>query len=446
MLRPIIAFSMIIIGTYYALQGPFYALLFYLWNAYFRPEIWLWDNSLQRINLSYFIGFYTIIITLLSRKKFVLNTRTVLIFIFLVQTFFSIWVSSYYEYSWPFWKEFLKINIIGYLMLILIDDFSKLRLTLLVIALSLGLEGARQGWFALLTSPGSPNVNPLPFLGDNNGVAVGMLMLVPVVGLLAQSTAWKWVRPAYWALLIGVFYRALSTYSRGGFVACIALAVIYWLQSRYKFRNLMALLIVMMIIVATLPEAFWNRMNTIQTYEEEEDESALGRLHFWQVALVMAQAHPFFGIGFNAYNQAYDTYDFSQGRYGRMRSVHSSPLGITAELGFLGLALYALILLCAFRSCSRVSKLVSGHPELIHLESTAIALRSGLCVYLVGGSFLPFQYNEMFWHYIFLSFIVDQVAHRAAFGAIKAPSPPTIDLPSSSFPLPNIAPSCAKTT
>jgi putative inorganic carbon (hco3(-)) transporter len=263
--------------------------------------------------------------------------------------------------------------------------------------------------------------------------------------LLAHTASWKWARPAYWALLIGVFYRALSSYSRGAFVACIALAVIYWLQSRYKFRTLMSLLIVMMIIVATLPEAFWIRMNIIRTYEEEEDESALGRLHFWQVALVMAQAHPVFGIGFNAYNQAYDAYDFSQGKYGRMRSVHSSPLGITAELGFLGLALYALILLCAFRSCSRVSQLVTGHPELIHLESTAIALRSGLCVYLVGGSFLPFQYNEMFWHYIFLSFIVDQVAHRAALGAIKA-SPPTIDLPSSSFPLPNIAPSCAKTT
>jgi len=446
MLRLTIIFSMITIGTFYALQGPFYAFLFYLWNAYFRPEIWLWSNSLQAIKLSYVIGFYTIIITLLSRKKFVLNTRIVLISIFLVQTFFSTMASSYYEYSWPFWQEFLKINVIGYLMLILIDDFSKLRLTLLVITLSLGLEGARQGWFSLLTSPGSPNMNPLPFLGDNNGVAVGMLMLVPVVGLLAQTASWKWARPAYGVLLIGVFYRALSSYSRGAFVACIALAVIYWLQSRYKFRTLMSLLIVMMIIVATLPEAFWIRMNTIQTYEEEEDESALGRLHFWQVALVMAQGHPFFGIGFNAYNEAYDAYDFSQGKYGRMRSVHSSPLGITAELGFLGLALYALILLCAFRSCSRVAQLVTGHPELIHLESTSIALRSSFCVYLVGGSFLPFQYNEMFWHFIFLSFILDQVAHRAALEAIKAPSPPTIDLPSSSFPIPNIAPSCAKTT
>lgn len=446
MLRQIFVLCIMIIGAYYSLQGPFYALLFYLWNAYFRPEIWLWNDFLRGADLSYIIGCYILIVTFLSRPKFILNNRTVLILLFLVQTFISVLVSPYYEYSWPFWMEFLKINIIGFLILILVDDFSKMRMVLLVIALSLGLEGAKQGWFYLLTSPGSPNTNPLPFLGDNNGVALGMLMLVPIIGLLAQTASSKWARPAYSILLIGVLYRGISTYSRGGFLACTALAVLYWLQSRRKFRSLIALLILMMIIVATLPDVYWNRMNTIQTYEENEDESALSRFHFWQVALVMAQAHPFFGIGFNAYNKAYDAYDFLQGRYGHMRSVHSSPLGVTGELGYLGLALYVLLLLCAFRSCSRVSKLVTSYPDLLHLKSTAMALRSGLSVFLIAGSFLPFQYNEMLWHYIFLSFTLDQVAHQAALEAIKGPPPPIINRPSSSLSPANMVFSGAKTT
>src|SRR5262247_3657620 len=154
MLRPIVILCMMIIGTYYTLQGPFYALLFYLWNAYFRPEIWLWNDFLQGADLSYIIGCYTIILTFLSKKNFIINIRVVVIFLFLVQTFISISVSPYYEYVWPFLKEFLKINTIGYLMLILVDDFSKLRMVLLVMALSLGFEGAKQGWFYLLTSPG----------------------------------------------------------------------------------------------------------------------------------------------------------------------------------------------------------------------------------------------------------------------------------------------------
>src|SRR5579871_590881 len=41
MLRLIFVFAIIAVGTVYLTQGPFYALLFYLWNAYFRPEYWV---------------------------------------------------------------------------------------------------------------------------------------------------------------------------------------------------------------------------------------------------------------------------------------------------------------------------------------------------------------------------------------------------------------------
>jgi len=59
------------------------------------------------------------------------------------------------------------------------------------LAMFLGVEAAKQGWVFLITSPGYANANPIPFLGDNNGVAVGMLMLVPVIALLAQTTQRK---------------------------------------------------------------------------------------------------------------------------------------------------------------------------------------------------------------------------------------------------------------
>ena len=40
MLRMIFVTLIIIAGTFFAIQSPFYGLLFYLWNAYFRPESW----------------------------------------------------------------------------------------------------------------------------------------------------------------------------------------------------------------------------------------------------------------------------------------------------------------------------------------------------------------------------------------------------------------------
>jgi probable O-glycosylation ligase (exosortase A-associated) len=414
MLRTIFVLGLIIIGTYYSLQGPFYALLFYLWNAYFRPEDWIWLDFLQGAKLSFIIGAYLVLLILTSRRKFILNGRIFFIALFLAQTLLSTLLSLHYEYSWPYWKEFAKLNIIAYVMLILVDDFSKFRLVLLVIALSLGVEQAKEGWRYLVTSPGGPNTNPLPFLGDNNGIALGMLMLVPILSLLSQTTPKQWGRWFYWFLLIGVFYRALSTYSRGGFLASCFLGSIYWLQSAQKIRSLLVLLAMLILIVPNLPDSFWARMHTINTYEEEQDESALGRLHFWRVALLMAQSHPMLGVGFNAYNAAYDQYDFLQGRYGYRRSVHSSFFGVLAELGYIGLGLFIIILFSTFHSFHRTSKVVQYHPELSHFRSAADSLRMSLLVFLIGGSFVPSQYQEMLWHYIFLSFVLEDLAVRAS--------------------------------
>src|SRR5262245_45685902 len=309
MFKTVFILGFLTTGIYYSLHGPFYVLLFYLWNAYFRPEEKIWEDILQTSNLSFIIGSSLLVSTLVSRKRFILDSYVILISLFLVHTLTSTLLSPYYEYSFPYWKDFLKRIIVGYLMLVLVDDFPKFRMVLLVIALSLGIAEARQGWIYMVTSPGWPNTNPLPFLGDNNGVAVGMLMLVPIFALLAQTTPRKWARSFYWFLLIGVLYRALSTHSRGGFLASCFLGGIYWLQARQKIRTLVVLLAIMVIVVPNLPDTFWTRMDTINTSSEEYDESALGRLHFWQVALNMAQAHPILGVGFNAFNIAYDKYD-----------------------------------------------------------------------------------------------------------------------------------------
>jgi hypothetical protein len=55
MLRTLLVVLLITGGVYYSLQGPFYALLFYIWYAYFRPEDWLWANCVSNLRLFYII-------------------------------------------------------------------------------------------------------------------------------------------------------------------------------------------------------------------------------------------------------------------------------------------------------------------------------------------------------------------------------------------------------
>lgn len=429
MIRLTLVFIGIIAGAYYSLQGPFYALLFYIGNAYFRPEDWVWSEIIRSLRLSLLIGIFVACSALLSRQRFVWNGRVVLLWLFLAIALASTLTSSYLDYCWPYTIEFLKITVITYLLVVLTIDFSKFRLVVLVIVLALGVLQAKQGWTYLITSPGWRNDNPIPFLGDNNGTAVGMLMLVPLIGLLIQTTENKWGKGFFAILLIGSLYRALSTYSRGGFLAAIAMALIWCLRSSNKVRNLFGALAVAVIVVPMLPATFWGRMNTIQTYEQEEDTSALGRFHYWSVARRMAAEYPVLGIGFNGYNKAYDTYDFSDGEFGRGRSVHNSLFGVLAETGYLGLAVYVMILVGAFRACSYSKKLAKKQPELQHLVTCATALETSLVAFLVGGSFVPLQYNEMLWHIVGLSIALKGIvtqgerARVASMGSFEASWP-----------------------
>ena len=410
MLRLAVFCLVAVAGTYYALQAPFYALLCYLGNAYFRPEDWVWGDFVRSLHLSFVIGLYVIVSTVLSRHRLVWNGRIAFLWSFLFLAFLSSLLSEHSTYSWPYMIEFVKVIVMTHLIVTLTDDFAKFRLVILTIVLGLGLEQGKQGWFYLLASPGGANNNPVAFLGDNNGTAVGMLMLVPFVGLLMQTTQSKWVKRFFGGLLIGCIYRALSTYSRGGFLAAIAMGGVWILRTRHKLRNVLGMLVVLVIVLPAIPDAFWNRMGTIRTYEEEEDKSAIGRVHFWSVAGDMAARNPILGIGFNSYNKAYDVYDFSGGKYGNERSVHSSFFGVLAELGYVGLFLYVLILVSAFRACAHVRRVASRNGTLVDLGKGAVAIQTSLVAFVVGGSFVPFQYNEILWHVIGLSIVLRRLA------------------------------------
>jgi putative inorganic carbon (hco3(-)) transporter len=248
-------------------------------------------------------------------------------------------------------------------------------------------------------------------------------MLVPLIGLLRQTTQNKWSKQFFGMMLIGCLYRALSTYSRGGFLAAIAMAGVWWLRSYRKLQGLVVLVLMLAIMVPMLPNAFWNRVGTIQTYEQEQDESALGRLHFWSTAIKMAAANPILGVGFSSYNNAYDAYDTSGGAYGAGRSVHSSFFGVLAEIGYAGFALYIVIIFCAFHACGQVRRLAFRNEGLSDFGKSAIALEASLIAFGVGGSFVIFQYNEMLWHIIGLSIVLRRLAVQQAKDVLSTERP-----------------------
>ena len=271
------------------------------------------------------------------------------------------------------------------------DDLRKIRLVFITIGLSLGLEAVKQGWVNVIRNPGAQNTNPVPFLGDNNGVGLGMLMLAAIIVALVQTSKTSFDRRGWQFAAIGVSYRALTTYSRGAFVSAGALVVFYLLCSRHRLKTAVGVGVLSLMVLPVLPPQFWARMDTIDASTGERDESANSRLYFWRVAVRMASDSPIVGIGFSAYRFAYGAYDITGGALGEERAPHSSWFGVLAEVGVTGLTLYILMLLQTLWLCQRVIAFSRDLPQEAEFRSYARALQGCVVVVIVGGTFLHVQ-------------------------------------------------------
>ena len=163
MLRLAFVSVLILIGAYFTLQAPFYGLLFYIGNAYFRPEQWEWSGFVGALHLSLIIGSYVVIVSFFSKHKFVCNGPDLLHCVVFFAVFSLYGNVGSCRLLLAICIEFLKVVLITYLIVVLTTDFEKFRLVILVMVLALGVEQAKQGWFYLVTSPGGPNQNDLPF-------------------------------------------------------------------------------------------------------------------------------------------------------------------------------------------------------------------------------------------------------------------------------------------
>lgn len=425
MIRTLLVFVGLTVGWGFALQSALYAACLYLWIAYFRPESWAWSDIFVSLNLSYFAGGYLVLRTIFAGTKITFDWRSWLLLLFLAQSLLSTALGLNPAYSFDYWWDFAKMIVVSTLLTNIIQTRGDLRLVLIVISLSLGFEAAKQGWAQMVLNPGGRNDNGVPFLGDNNLVAVGMAMLIPIIGALA-TTSTGWQKRALQFLNIGVVYRGLSTYSRGGFLSIGAVSAIWFWRSPHKLKTLFAVLIAAALILPVLPQQFWDRMSTIAAPADQRDDSQQSRLHFWQVAVAMANDRPLTGVGHAGYPRAYNQYDWTEGRFFTNRAVHSAWFGVFAELGYPGLLLFLLIVFSAMRACRRV-RLAAKRGELEGpLGAYAVAFESSLVAFIVGGSFVSFQYCEMLWHYFALTIALERVAvsEMAAQRAVKAAEQP----------------------
>src|SRR5262245_34577108 len=138
-MRNIFVALIVLAGTGAAIVGgPFYALLFYLWNAYFRPQEWVFSDWVFSLRLSYTLAAILPVTIVLWGQRLRFNRRLILPALFVVVAGLSAWMSVYSDRALDFFYDFGRIAFITFVIATITDDMKKLRLVFMTIAFSLG--------------------------------------------------------------------------------------------------------------------------------------------------------------------------------------------------------------------------------------------------------------------------------------------------------------------
>ena len=424
MLRGLFVLAILLPGMIFALFDRYRALLLYLWFAFFRPQEWVWF-SIAQYRVSLILGLILVVPALATGTFPVLGhplsigALALLVCGLLAQTNA---VSQAIGWNWI--QFFAQLILVCTFAVALLKTPRDLIRAIAVVAGSLGYFATKAGIMSLFVG-GAKYISGLAgAFVDNNGYAMGTVMTIPLVVAVGQNAQVafggllppriiRWVRYGCFLSAPLCAYTVISTFSRGGFLALVCAIVAFVLLQRRRLKPVLGLIAVALVVVqfVPLPEGYLQRIDSIpvqQVVSADEDEdvaspledTAEGRLHFWRVAMLMAEAHPL-GVGMRNYELTYNDFDFLNGRYGRRRAVHSSHFQVLAEMGYAGLLVWLGLFVYAFRIGFLVRKrsTTSGlSPDVAHFMFT---VSNGLMVsmvgFLIGSCFISLALNDLTW-------------------------------------------------
>lgn len=351
-----------------------------------------------------------------------------LFFIYVTITTFTAWAPAA---AWEQWDKVMKIVLMTGVTTMLIYGKERIRLLLLVAALSIGFYGVKGGIFTL-TSGGVYRVEGPDgtFISGNTFLGLAMVMALPLLVYLAREEARPWLRKMLYITAGLTFLSAVFTYSRGAVVGLAFVIPLLFLKSNKKFLVILLAIPVIFFGRDLVPEQLYKRTETIETYQE--DQSSMQRVRAWWVAWNIAKDYPLTGAGFEfEYSPMVDRwFSYMPPEYRRFgeqtHSAHSIYFQVLGQHGFVAFALFiAMMLWCLFK-LRQIRAIARKSPEMVWIANYADGLQIGFVGYLVSGAFLNSAYFDMMYLFVALSAILGrelteaQISQKAAAKRAKA--------------------------
>ena len=393
-MRDYILILAVLIGLGATFFNPFSGVLLWTWISIQNPheEVYSFARTLQ---LNLVTAIVTILVWLLSRERKAPPSAFLvwIMLIFLAWATFNSFFAFSPDWSWPYWDRTWKIFALGMLITVLATNAVRIHAIIWTVVLSLFYYGVKGGIFTILKG-GHYDVfgPPHSIIGDNNQLALALLMSLPLANYLHQQSANRFVKAGLIGGMALTLASIVGSYSRGAYLALGVLAAVWLFRSRRKFLYLSFATVGIFLVVYFMPQSFWDRLQTIQT--ADTDASFQGRLMAWQVAYRYATDHFPFGAGFYGPQLAQIFNAYFPGE--TAHAAHSIYFQVLGEHGFIGLFLYLLIIVGAFVKSFALIRRARRHPELEWVGELARMIQLSLVAFCVGGAALSMAYYDVF--------------------------------------------------
>jgi len=391
-MRDLIILSIVAVCALLAMRRPWIGAMLWTWLSIMSPHRFSWGIAFQSPLAAIAAG--TTLVGLLFDKARQSPFQGAPVYLLLL---FFLWMTLSWQMGinptadYEQWDKVMKIYFMTFVTLILLTDKQKILIFAWVTALSMGLLAAKGGLFTILTG-GSNRVfgPPGSFIGDNNDFALATVITIPILYFLLLQLDKGWIRRGMIAIIILCVAAALGTHSRGGLVALLAMTTVMWWRSHHKGKMGFAMVLMVMVFLPFLPDHWWDRMETISSYQE--DASSMGRINAWIVAWEVAKNY-FFGGGMSyqhpLFFSMYGTYSTTP------LAAHSIYFQILGNHGFVGLTLFLLIWITTYFSAGWLRKNTPQLPETRWAGDLGAMIQVALVGYAVGGAFLSMSYFDL---------------------------------------------------
>jgi len=399
----------------YGLTRPYIALCGVVWVDTLMPQDISYDFLVGK-PISFIMALLFIISFVVNIRKNSFPRKVYPLFILVV---FLSWITltTYYaEFQQQAWFKHniaYKTILVALFFPFVLNSRLKLEALILTIVISVAYYTSIGGVRTLLGQAGYGTYLVLTRalnsgIAETSTMSMVSIMVLPLIFYLLkvsmlQETS-KLFKPILLVIAALSLVTCIGTYARTGLIALAVLIFIVFIKAINKFMPIVIIGLSVILLLAFTPQDWKDRMGTIE--KSEQDASAFGRIVVWRWTIDYAKEHPWLGGGFDAYLanagqlNRYVSDDVTM-TFNRAKAFHSIYFEVLGEHGYIGLALFIIILFSSFRLNRQIVKEMSADEWLRSMAKTVNAV---LVIYCICGNFIAVAFSP--WPYYLLGLSV----------------------------------------